>query len=122
MPEGRAALEHRAFALADGHLAALFKDAALRAWNPHGMRRFAGDVDALLQLAGRHGAEKAVLRVDDLCTFLVREQWHLAGNTEHLASSYPNMDPVLVRVPCLHCGNVQRRRAFAALAADIKAL
>lgn len=96
-PDKLVAMKRRAFALVDEHLAALFSGAALRAWNPHGMRRFAGDVDAMLQLAGRHGCEKSLLRVDDLCSFLVREQWHLAGNTEHLTSSYPNMDPPLVR-------------------------
>jgi hypothetical protein len=73
----------------------------VQAWNSAAMRRFGTDVDALLQFAGRHLAERTFARIDDLCSFLVREQWHLASNPEHLTASYPNMDPELVRTSAL---------------------
>jgi hypothetical protein len=96
LPDELAAFKARAFAEVDTELGSLFSDSALRAWNGNGMRSFRDDVDMMLQFAGKHGCEKSLLRLDDLCTFLVREQWHLASNPDHLTSSYPSMDPILL--------------------------
>jgi hypothetical protein len=96
LPDGLVEFKTRAFAEIDKELASLFLDSALRAWNANGMRRFWNDIDTMLHFAGEHGCEKSLLRLDDLCTFLVREQWHLASNPDHLTSSYPNMDPLLL--------------------------
>ena len=101
LPEPLAEFKTRAFTEVDHALAGLFTDAsALRSWNPLGMRRFGTDIDALLQFAGKHKHERTFARVDDLCSFLTREQWHLAANPDHLSASYPNMDPVLVCAIC----------------------
>lgn len=112
-PVRRRAFVTQAFRAVDAQLAALFTEparagghssprgeggsATMAVWNTNGMRRFGTDVDALLQFAGRHRHERTFAKLDDLVSFLTREQWHLAANPDHLTASYPNIDPNVVR-------------------------
>jgi hypothetical protein len=97
LPQPFAALKMDAFSAVDQELGAMLSDSGLKSWNAYGMRRFDTDIDVLLSFAGHHKHERLFARIDDLRSFLSREQWHLAANPDHLMSSYPRMDPLLVR-------------------------
>ena len=54
-----------------------------------------------VQLASTHDCGYVYAGIDELCSFLDREQWHLCENPEQLKATYPNMNATLVRTLCL---------------------